>query len=112
MVAEEEKVDHYRLADAYVMPSRGEGFGIVLLEAMSCGIPVLASKLDGSREALLDGKMGTLVDPTDMIEVIDGIKHVLSLPQSVPADLDYFSKASFQKRVRSLLRESLELWTA
>lgn len=111
MVAEEEKVDHYRLADAYVMPSRGEGFGIVLLEAMSCGVPVMASKLDGSREALLDGKMGTLVDPTDMSEVICGIKHVLSLPPRVPADLDYFSKASFQIRVRTLLRESLGLWT-
>ena len=35
------------------MPGWGEGFGFVYLEAMACGIPVLGSKLDGSREALL-----------------------------------------------------------
>ena len=64
-IAEEEKVAHYRLADAYVMPSRGEGFGIVLLEAMACGVPALASAKDGGREALLDGKLGLLVDPDD-----------------------------------------------
>lgn len=36
------KADYYRLADAYVMPSRGEGFGFVFLEAMACGIPAVA----------------------------------------------------------------------
>ena len=46
-VPEERKVDYYRLADAYVMPSQGEGFGIVLLEAMACGVPAMGSKLDG-----------------------------------------------------------------
>src|SRR5439155_2564410 len=59
------KADYYRLADAYVMPSRGEGFGIVFLEAMACGIPVMGSRLDGSREALLDGELGVLVNPDD-----------------------------------------------
>ena len=40
------------LADAFVMPGRGEGFGFVFLEAMACGVPVVASTLDGSREAV------------------------------------------------------------
>ena len=62
-VAESEKAAHYRLADAFVMPGYGEGFGIVYLEALACGIPVLASKLDASGEALRDGTMGLLVDP-------------------------------------------------
>ena len=68
-IAEEEKVAHYHLADAYVMPSRGEGFGIVILEAMACGVPALASSKDGGREALLDGKLGLLVDPDDPVLV-------------------------------------------
>jgi len=38
-VPEDEKADHYRLADAFVMPGRGEGFGIVYLEALTCGPP-------------------------------------------------------------------------
>ena len=64
-IPESEKTEHYRLADAYVMPGWGEGFGFVYLEAMACGIPALGSKLDGSREALRDGDLGILVDPHD-----------------------------------------------
>ena len=58
-----EKADHYRLADVFVMPSRGEGFGFVLLEAMACGMPAVGSQIDGGREALRDGRSATLVDP-------------------------------------------------
>ena len=59
-IAEEEKVAHYHLADAYVMPSRGEGFGIVILEAMACGLPTLASSKATTTQALTDG---TLPEP-------------------------------------------------
>ena len=103
MIAEEEKVDHYRLADAYVMPSRGEGFGIVLLEAMSCGLPVMASKLDGGREALRDGLLGILVDPREPQEILTGIKATLSRPKHIPEGVDYFSHANFRKRVHDLV---------
>lgn len=48
---------HYRLADAYIMPSQ-EGFGIVYLEAMACGVPVLSGDDDGSADPLQDGKLG------------------------------------------------------
>ena len=57
-IPEAEKADHYRLADAFVMPGRGEGFGFVFLEALACGIPVVGSRLDGSREALAPGGVG------------------------------------------------------
>jgi phosphatidyl-myo-inositol dimannoside synthase len=50
-------VAHYNLADAYVMPSQ-EGFGIVYLEAMACGVPVLSGDADGSNDPLQDGKLG------------------------------------------------------
>jgi phosphatidyl-myo-inositol dimannoside synthase len=56
-VPTEELVEHYRLADAYIMPSQ-EGFGIVYLEAMACGVPVLAGDADGSADPLQDGKLG------------------------------------------------------
>lgn len=55
---------HYRLADAYVMPSQ-EGFGIVYLEALACGIPVLAGDADGSADPLQDGKLGWRVPNRD-----------------------------------------------
>lgn len=50
-------IEHYRLADAYIMPSQ-EGFGIVYLEAMACGVPVLSGDDDGSADPLQDGKLG------------------------------------------------------
>ena len=55
---------HYRLANAYVMPSQ-EGFGIVYLEAMACGVPVLAGNSDGSADPLQDGRLGWQVPHRD-----------------------------------------------
>jgi phosphatidyl-myo-inositol dimannoside synthase len=104
-ISEEEKVAHYRLADAYVMPSRGEGMGIVILEAMAAGLPSLASAKDGSREALLDGKLGPLVDPDDMDSVTAGIRTVLGRAKGRPEGLAYFSIANFRRRLSKLLDE-------
>lgn len=56
-VPTEELIAHYHLADAYIMPSQ-EGFGIVYLEAMACGVPVLSGDDDGSADPLQDGKLG------------------------------------------------------
>ena len=102
-IAEEEKVAHYRLADAYVMPSRGEGFGIVLLEAMACGVPVIASSRDGGRDAARDGMLGRLVDPDDPAALETAILAALDQPKAVPAGLDFFSLAAFRRRVADLL---------
>lgn len=51
LFAEEEKPDLYNLADVYAMPSRGEGFGFVFLEALACGVPAIGSYwlVDGLR---------------------------------------------------------------
>ena len=59
---------HYQLADAYVMPSQ-EGFGIVYLEALACGVPVLAGDADGSADPLQDGKLGWQVPHRDSAAV-------------------------------------------
>jgi phosphatidylinositol alpha-1,6-mannosyltransferase len=104
-IAEEEKVAHYHLADAYVMPSRGEGFGIVILEALACGLPTLASRKDGGREALLDGKLGLLVDPDDRASVAAGIRAVLARPKGRPEGLDHYSVEANRVRVSRLLDE-------
>jgi phosphatidyl-myo-inositol dimannoside synthase len=107
-IAENEKVEHYRLADTYVMPGRGEGFGIVYLEAMACGIPVVASKVDGSREAVRDGMLGIIVDPDNPAEIKAGILEALARPRGVvPEGLDYFSDLNFEKRVHEILNEIL-----
>jgi len=62
-IAESELSDHHRLASVFALPSTGEGFGIVFLEALACGKPVLAGNCDGSVDPLADGRFGLLVDP-------------------------------------------------
>ena len=107
-IPESEKADYYRLADAYVMPSRGEGFGFVFLEAMACGIPVVASKVDGGKEALLDGRLGILVNPLAPEEIRQGILDALKLPSGVaPAGIEYFSLNQFEKRLRTIIDQIL-----
>ena len=101
-VPEGEKADHYRLADAFAMPGRGEGFGIVYLEAMACGVPVVASSADASREAVLDGALGIVVDPADPAAVREGIRSALRTPKGVPDGLDHFSRARFDDRWREV----------
>jgi phosphatidylinositol alpha-1,6-mannosyltransferase len=103
LFAEADKPDLYNLADAYVMPSRGEGFGFVFLEAMACGVPVIGSKLDGGREALLDGKLGLLVDPTNRAEIRAAVVETLARGERrVPEGLGYFSFEKFVERANDI----------
>jgi glycosyltransferase involved in cell wall biosynthesis len=55
----------YPMLDVLVMPSRKETFGLVLIEAMSFGLPVIATNAGGVPEIVIDGKTGILVPPGD-----------------------------------------------
>lgn len=99
-----DKPDLYNLADVYVMPSRGEGFGFVFLEAMACGVPVIASRLDGGREAILNGELGLLVDPTNPAEIRAAIEEQLARgKREIPGGLEYFAFERFVERVSGIV---------
>jgi glycosyltransferase involved in cell wall biosynthesis len=102
--ADDEKCDLYALADVYVMPSRGEGFGRVFLEALASGVPVIGSKLDGGREALEHGQLGLLVDPTNTAEIEAAIRELLNRRQRVvPAALEAFSFENFVRNASAIV---------
>ncbi|MCP5148643.1 MAG: glycosyltransferase family 4 protein [Pseudomonadales bacterium] len=103
-VHESEKADYYRLADAFVMPSNGEGFGIVYLEALACGVPAVGSLTDGSREALRDGMLGELVNPADPDSIRQGVLNALGKPRQIPNGLEYFAWPAFSARVSHSVR--------
>lgn len=98
-VPDDEMIDHYRLADVFAMPGRGEGFGIVYLEALACGIPVIASSADASREAVLGGILGTIVDPNDLQALARAIRDQLVSPLVISREvLSTFDHVAFRAR--------------
>ena len=104
MVDETEKPDLFRLADVFVMPGRREGFGFVFLEAMACGVPVVGSQVDGSREALRDGLLGALVDPADAASIRGAILAALTKPKEIPHRLNHFAWPAYAERVAEAVR--------
>lgn len=102
-IDEADKASLYRCADVYAMPSRGEGFGFVFLEAMASGTPVIASTADGGRDAVLDGKLGSMVDPNDPQALVQAIEKGFAAKRGAPAGLEFFALKAFEDRVHNLL---------
>lgn len=107
MVKEEDKADLFRLADAFVMPGRGEGFGFVFLEALACGVPAVGSQVDGSREALRDGALGELANPADPTSIRSCILRALGKPAGIPPGLAFFDWPHFQARLGAAVHNLL-----
>lgn len=75
-LSNEELVNIYKTMNLFVLPSinNHEAFGIVLLEAMSSGVPVIASNLPGVRSVFVDGRQGYLAIPGDVEDLSKKIK--------------------------------------
>ncbi|MGV0027381.1 glycosyltransferase family 4 protein [Phormidesmis priestleyi] len=109
-VSTEDLVSHYHLADAYIMPSQ-EGFGIVYLEAMACGIPVLSGDADGSADPLQDGQLGWRVAHRDAsavatacVEILKGNDRRCDGAWLRERSLELFDKSAFAQRLKELVR--------
>jgi len=76
-VPDEDLVAHFMMSDIYIMPSMKEGFGIVFIEAMFYGLPVIAGNRDGSVDALLNGDLGLLIDPMQISEITTALNKIL-----------------------------------
>jgi len=84
---------YYKSADICVFPSRHEGFGIVILEAMASGIPVIASDIPTFREIITDGIDGRLFKPEDADALS---KEIVALYQDLQLRKE-FSHTAFEK---------------
>jgi glycosyltransferase involved in cell wall biosynthesis len=77
---------HFRLADVFVLPSRREGLPVALMEAMSCGLPCVASLLPGATDTLIvDGVSGRLVPVGDVEAFAAAIADLLRNPERAAA---------------------------
>jgi phosphatidyl-myo-inositol dimannoside synthase len=102
-------VDAYRMADLFVMPSSGEGFGIAFLEAVACGTPALGLAARGAVDALADGEFGTLASDADFAPVL---ARLLATPKPDPLALadavrSRFGYAAFSSQVSNILARFL-----
>ena len=71
----------YAAMDVLCLPSRREGFPNVVLEAGSCGIPVIATDVTGCRDAVVDGLTGWLVPPYDEAALANAIVEAMTDPE-------------------------------
>jgi|GEM_PF-204204 len=97
-------VQAYRHAKVFVLPSRKEGFGIVFLEALLCGCPVIGFGEDGSRDPLHDGLLGTISSAQTLTQDL-----LLLLDQPVDPSLasladHYFNSKDYTEQVSVLMR--------
>lgn len=106
-IKEEDLHDHFAMSDMYIMPSRKEGFGIVFIEAMYYGLPVIAGNIDGSADALLDGRLGQLVDPGDAGGIASAIANILENKNSFSPDRNllqrHFSYEAYKEKLDHVL---------
>jgi phosphatidylinositol alpha-1,6-mannosyltransferase len=106
----------YSACEIFALPSRGEGFGLVYLEAMACGKPVIGGAHGGAPEVIEDGVTGYLVPHGDPIQLATSIEALLADPAHAKemgargrqrAEHEFRFNA-FAKSLKKILRDQCE----
>jgi mannosyltransferase len=106
-VPTEAMADWYRVLDLYVAPQRWEGFGLTPIEAMACGVPVIATKVGAFEALVAEGETGTLIDAGDALAMSKATLALLAAPETLAR-----FKAAARARAESqfsIEREAAEL---
>ncbi|MDJ0614966.1 MAG: glycosyltransferase family 4 protein [Rhizobiaceae bacterium] len=74
----DEIADYYRVLDLFIAPQRWEGFGLTPLEAMACGVPVVATTVGAFPEIVVENETGHLIPPGDIPAMINTTSELLS----------------------------------
>lgn len=111
-IDEAELTEHFLLADLFVLPSKKEGFGIVFIEALACGLPVICGNADGSIDAIRNGELGEAIDPDNLTELNDAIaRHI---QKQITADsrkilqekcISHFNEHDYMTKLEQLINE-------
>jgi glycosyltransferase involved in cell wall biosynthesis len=78
---EKDLIAAYRSADAFIFPSTTETFGLVALEAMACGVPVIAAKAGGVLDTVVDGENGLYFDPEQPEQITELVVKLRDNPE-------------------------------
>jgi len=109
-IKENELPQHFLLADLFVLPSKKEGFGIVFIEALACGLPVICGNADGSVDAIRNGELGKAIDVENLVALEDAITENLQTPLTVKTRQElqkqcllYFNEQDYINNLEQLL---------
>jgi len=95
-----------RTADVFIFPSLAEGFGHVLLEAMACGLPVIATTRTAAPDLIRNGCEGFITEPGNVPDLVRCIEHLLRNPEerntmglAARARAEAFTWPAFRRRI-------------
>ncbi len=111
-VSEEELKKLYQEAKALIYPSEQEDFGIMPVEAMSAGIPVVALNQGGVKETVIDGKTGVFFDKLTVESLVSAIKRLSKLDiqeEDCRKNAQAFGKERFKKEMREFIKSKFKL---
>jgi len=100
-LTEDQLVESYRGSDVFIFPSRYEGFGYVVAEAMACGKPVVTARTSSLPELIQDGNSGILCSPDSVGEFVRAIRRLRS-------DREFASNIAVQARKKIVENFSLD----
>jgi glycosyltransferase involved in cell wall biosynthesis len=107
----------YASADLFLLPSKTETLGLVLLEAMASGCPVVACRAGGVPDAVQDGYTGFLFEPTDPDGLVNTVKRALSSGSDLEAirmqarqEVEQHSWEGATEQLRQLYAETIQNW--
>jgi len=114
-VPDDQLDDLYARASVFAMPSRGEGFGLVYIEAMRHGLPVITSRQDAGQEVVIDGETGYAIDLAVPEQLTDRLIRLLRDPRHASALGEagrrrwagHFRFSAFRARIRTILTDFL-----
>lgn len=110
-IKQKELVNYYQAADIYVSSSCSESFGKVLVEAMACGLPVVATETTGSKEIVVDGESGLLAPIRDSRALAKKIMFLLSNPEKAGQMGKNGAKIVRKKfNQQKVIREVVKFW--
>ena len=90
-------------ADLFVLPSIHESFGIVQIEALACGTPVISTDTVGSREIITSDDIGLFCKPADVLSLDDAITRGLEKTWDIRKILEYSKQFSWDTVVKSII---------